>query len=92
MPETQAIVEAVAKAIRDELASLTVPEEEHREHHAFIRTYIEERRVQREEQMIKRERNEKIKAQVMGWGIVSVLGGIGTAFYQGLHYLREHLK
>lgn len=80
-----ALVASIAQAVREELSCLTVPEEMHVEHHAFIKEYIEERRI-------KRERAEKIKTQVMGWGIVSVLGGIGTGFYHSLQYLRDHLK
>ncbi len=79
------LVASIAAAIREELASLTVPEEMHREHHEFIREYIEERKV-------KRERAEKIKTQVMGWGLVTVLGSIGTGVYHTFLYLREHLK
>lgn len=80
-----ALVASIAAAVRDELSCLTVPEEMHREHHDFIREYIEERRI-------KRERVEKIKTQVMGWGIVSLLGGIGTGVYHSFQYLRDHLK
>lgn len=79
------LVSEIAQAIREELSSLTVPEEMHREHHEFIREYIEERKV-------KRERAEKIKTQVMGWGLVTVLGSIGTGVYHTFLYLREHLK
>jgi len=31
---------------------------------------------------IRKDRREKIKTQVIGWGLVAVLGGIGTAAYQ----------
>lgn len=79
------LVSEIAQAIREELSSLTVPEDMHREHHEFIREYIEERKV-------KRERAEKIKTQVMGWGLVTVLGSIGTGVYHTFLYLREHLK
>ena len=88
MPEKanrDALVASIATAVREELAGLTVPENMHREHHEFIKTWIEERRT-------RRERNEKIKAQVAGWGIVTLLGSIGTAAYQSFQYLREHLK
>ncbi len=50
--------------------------EEHADHHATFRTWIE-----RENR--KAERNEKIKAQVGGWGIVTVLSGIGYAVFEG---------
>ena len=82
---TQELADAVATALREQLANLTVPEDMHREHHEFIRTYIEERRI-------KQERAEKIKTQVLGWGIVALLSGIGTAFYNALQHVREHWK
>lgn len=85
MADADAIAKAVACAVREELASLTVPEDMHREHHEFIREYIEERRI-------KRERAEKIKTQVMGWGVVTLLGSIGTGFYHSIQFLKEHLK
>lgn len=80
-----ALVASIAAAVRDELACLTVPEDMHREHHEFIKAYIDERRI-------KRERAEKIKTQVMGWGLVTFLGSIGTGVYHSFQYLREHLK
>jgi hypothetical protein len=79
------LVSTIALAIREELSSLTVPEDMHREHHEFIREWIEERRT-------KRERAEKIKTQVMGWGLVTLLGSIGTGVYHSFQYLKEHLK
>jgi len=79
------LIAAIASAVKSELACLTVPEDMHREHHEFIREWIEERRV-------KRERSEKIRTQVYGWGVISLLGGIGTGAYQAFEYLREHLK
>ncbi len=48
--------------------------ETHHHHHEFIAELIEARKV-------KRERWEKIRIQVMGWGIVAALGSIGTAVY-----------
>lgn len=59
--------------------------EEHAEHHHAIRTWID-----RENR--KAERAEKIKTQVGGWFIVTLLGGIGTLGYHALKYLQEHLK
>lgn len=79
------LVAEIAAAFREEIACLTVPETIHREHHEFIGEWIEAQRV-------KRDRMEKIKTQVAGWAIVSVLGGIGTGAYHALAYLREHLK
>lgn len=79
------LVADIAQAVRDEIAGLTVPEELHREHHEFIREWIEERRR-------KRERSDKVRAQVEGWLIVSLLGAIGTGAYHLFQTLREHWK
>ncbi len=65
------LVADIACAIRSELAGLTVPEDIHREHHEFIREWIEERKI-------KRARSEKIRTQVSGWALVSALSAIGT--------------
>lgn len=78
-------VRAVVCAIREELTFGGVPEEVHREQHAFLAEWIEEIRV-------KRERREKIKTQVMGWGIIAALSSIGTGGYHLFQYLRDHLK
>ena len=78
-------VKAVVCAIREETGLHGIDAQTHSEQHQFISEWIEE--VKR-----KRERHEKIKTQVMGWGIVSVLGSIGTGMYHSIGYLREHLK
>lgn len=78
-------VKAVVCAIREEAIPLGMSEEQHREQHAFIAEMIEEMKL-------KRERREKIKTQVMGWGVVTALGSIGTGAYHAFVYLREHLK
>lgn len=84
-PQREALVSEIAAAVRDEISCLTVPEEIHREHHEFIREWIEDRKR-------KHERANKIKTQVLGWGAVSILGGIGTSAYHAMQYLREHLR
>lgn len=33
-------------------------------------------------EVIRKDRREKIKTQVIGWGLVAILGGIGTVAYQ----------
>lgn len=62
-----------------------VTPEEHIAHHAAIRTMIN-----RENR--KAERAEKLKVQIAGWGIVTILGSIGTGAYHGLQYIKEHLR
>ena len=78
-------VKSVVCAIREEALIGGIDVEAHKEQHRFIEEWIEEVKI-------KRERREKIKTQVMGWGIVSVLGSIGTGVYHSIIYLREHLK
>ena len=51
----------------------------------FIREYLEERKL-------KKERIEKLKTSVIGWLIISLLGGIGTLTYKGWRLVSEHLK
>lgn len=80
-----ALVSEIACAVREEIACLTVPEAMHHDHHEFIGELLEEQRA-------KRERSEKIKTQVFGWGIVTFLTGVGTGVYNAAIYLREHLK
>lgn len=46
--------------------------ESHAEHHQFIAEFIAE-------QHLKQERWEAIQRQVLGWGIIAIVGGIGTA-------------
>lgn len=79
------LADAVARAMREELAKLTVPEEMHKEHHAYIAEMVEAAKR-------KRERAEKIKAQVGGWAVITALGGIGKFAYDAFLYLKEHLK
>jgi hypothetical protein len=66
----------------EDIAALTVAmqigmsPEEHAEHHATFRTWID-----RENR--KAELREKVKAQIGGWGIVTALSGIGYAVWEG---------
>ena len=79
------LADAVARAMREELAKLTVPEDIHKEHHAFIAEMVEAEKR-------KRERAEKIKTQISGWAIVAVLGWIGKGAHDAFFYMKEHLK
>jgi hypothetical protein len=82
---TDELVRAVVVAVRAEVASQIMPEEIHREHHAFMTEWIaaEKRR---------QDRLEKIKTQVGGWAIISILSTIGTLAYQGFLWAKEHYK
>lgn len=66
------LVEALQEALN---SKRVINDEAHKIHHQFIEMMIkkEERRI---------ERWEKIKAQTWAWGIISVLGIIGTAVYK----------
>ncbi len=79
------LVRAVVVAVREEVAAHGIPDELHREHHAFMTAWIDE-------QKRKRERHEKIKAQVGGWLIITILSSIGTLAYQGFLWAKEHYK
>lgn len=79
------IIRAVIVAVREEVASQIMPEDIHREHHALIAEMIAEMKR-------KRERHEKIKAQVGGWAIITALSGIGTAAYQAFTTIKDHWK
>lgn len=72
---------ALSESEKDELAERfaleldkrrNVSESQHKEHHAFIQQWIdkEKRRL---------ELLEKVKAQVIGWGVISALVGMVTA-------------
>jgi hypothetical protein len=79
------LVQAVVCAVRDEVALLSVSETVHRDHHAFITAWLDDQRM-------RKDRAEKIKTQVWGWFIISILGGAGTGAYKVFNFLREHLK
>jgi len=74
----------IKKVMEEVLESHTTASSKlHEKHHAFIDILLDERKR-------KQERNEKIKAQVYGWGIItmitSILSGIGYAMY---HYIKH---
>jgi len=63
-------------------ASRPIADNIHIEHHQFISEWIAKSR-QRSETI------EKVKAQVGGWGIIVVLGGIGFAVWD---WVKTHLR
>lgn len=79
------LVQAVIVAVRAEVASQIMPEDIHREHHELIAEMIADMKR-------KRERSEKVKAQLAGWAIITVLSGIGTGVYQLAVWMKEHIK
>jgi len=56
-----------------------ISEETHETHHLFIRQLItkEER---------KQARVDKVVQQVLGWGIIGILGSIGAGMYEFVRY------
>lgn len=77
---TDADIEALSVAVHG-----GVSPEEHIAHHAAIKTMID-----RENR--KAERAERLKTQVGGWAIITMLGLIGKATWTGWLYVRDHLK
>ena len=83
--QRQMLVEAIVEAIKSEIAAMAVPQEIHRQHHEYLATLLEDRKR-------RLLRNEKIKTSVLGWLVITVLGGIGTLAYQLFTTLKEHWK
>jgi len=79
------LVHAVIVAVRAEVAAQIMPEDIHREHHALIAEMIADLKR-------KRERHEKIKAQVGGWAVITILSTMGTLAYNGFLWAKEHYK
>jgi len=50
----------------------------HDEHHQFISEFIAESRL-------RQERWEAIKRQVLGWGIIAIVGSLGSLIANKLH-------
>ncbi len=46
----------------------------HAEHHSFVQLLIDERRV-------RKERWEKVRSHVYGWGIITAITGIGASLW-----------
>lgn len=82
---TDDIVRAVVVAVREEVAAQIMPEELHREHHAFIAAWIEKQKQ-------KQERFDKIKLQVGGWALITALGAIGKGGWELWQKFQEHWK
>ena len=74
-------MEIVRKAVREELDRRRhIEPETHKEHHEFIRAYMAEYEARKSKW---EQRGEK----VIGWGIISLLGGMGYALWEGLRAL-----
>lgn len=47
----------------------------HADHHRFVAELIDERKKSK-------ERRERLRQQVIGWGAITFLSGVGYSFYQ----------
>ena len=79
------LVAAITEAVRAELSSFSVPLEVHRDQHEYLKRELKNH-------ALRQQRNERIKTSVLGWLVITVLGGIGTAAYQLFTTLKEHWK
>ncbi|VAY88603.1 hypothetical protein CARN8_3360002 [mine drainage metagenome] len=79
------LVASITEAVRAELESFGVPLEVHRDHHEFIKKELENT-------ALRQQRNERVKTSVLGWLVITVLGGIGTVAYQLFTTLKEYWK
>jgi len=71
--------EKLRSIIRDELENRSrIDCEVHDEHHQFISEFIAESRL-------RQERWEAIKRQVLGWGIIAIVGSLGSLIANKLH-------
>jgi hypothetical protein len=66
--EEQRLIEIIEKALADRSR---VDCEAHAEHHRFIAEWIEAQRI-------KKERWEDIQRQVLGWGVIAIIGTLGA--------------
>ncbi len=71
------LAEEIAKHIS---STITVSPETHENHHRWLEEEIDCARR-------KRLRNEAIKKQVIGWGIISILSAIAIAVADYAHYI-----
>jgi hypothetical protein len=83
--QRQSLVDVILEAIRSEFATHAIPQELHKKHHEYLEVVLQDRQR-------RLERNEKIKVSVLGWFVITVLGGIGTLAYQLFVTLKEHWK
>lgn len=74
------------EAIAERLSSWSgLSTEEHRKHHEALELFIEN-------QKDKKQHWDKIKEQVSGWGVVAILGGIGSLIYHGAVWFIDNIK
>lgn len=81
-------VEAIVRCVRESACTRDCPVDlipAHAKQHETLERWISN-------DVRRQERAEKIKTQLIGWSIVTFLGGVGTGVYHAFQYLREHLR
>ncbi|MDA8415454.1 MAG: hypothetical protein M0Z78_00040 [Betaproteobacteria bacterium] len=81
----RSLIDAIQEAIRFGFTATAIPQDQHRQHHEYLSTLLEDRKR-------RLLRNEKIRTSVLGWLVITVLGGIGTGVYQLFITAKEHWK
>lgn len=75
--------EELKEVLREELAARSpVDKEAHIKHHKFLDIFIEEYENNK-------NLKQQVKRQVIGWGVISILSGIGYAVY---HYIEHFIQ
>jgi len=80
--EASAIAQAVVESLEK---NRTITTDTHNKHHEFIDTLI----------MQSKKRSamwEGVRKQVIGWGVIAFLSGIGLIFWQWLQHFIQHGK
>lgn len=67
-------IKRVLNEVLDERRS--VDSEEHATHHAFVKSLIVK-------QELRRQRFEKAQQHAIGWGVITLLSGLGYSIWQG---------
>lgn len=85
--EYKRFVSDVVAEVLSALEAHTILAEQHKADHFFIQDLIEERKEQSERRRRRIEMMDKIKAQIGGWTIISVLSTIGVVAWEGFHWV-----
>jgi hypothetical protein len=76
MIEEKRLIEIIEKALANRSR---VDCEVHAEHHRFIAEWIEAQRI-------KNERWEDIQRQVLGWGLIAIIGTLGAMMARAMGF------
>lgn len=76
------IVPVVRDSVRDEIEHLiSIETKTHAKHHDYINSQIDKNARDA-------ERWEKIKTQVLGWGVIAIVGWLGTIALKAIEHWR----